>query len=159
MDIYDTIVSLCECKIAITYDETERKKIVLDGIRYQELQLEEMLSYLPSDHSDLIGCIKNLANLQNSIGLITEALTNYEKVVQIYVLQREPNFYSSAMIYGEASKMFIGQKEDYTSALHYKQKEIEHRVKHRAIKPDTTELGMNDTERQFSKNHQELPIK
>ncbi len=155
IELYDTIAWLSENRATITDDETQRRKILLNCIRYRELQLEELSTYLPSDHSDLLHCIHNLAELQNTAGLIIEAIMNYEKVVQIYLLQHEPNFNSSAEIYGQISKMYVEQKRDYTLALHYKKKELEYRIEYKAI--TTNYIGLVDiVNSEVAETHQDL---
>jgi hypothetical protein len=155
IELYDTIALLSENRTRITDDETQRREILLNCIRYRELQLEELLSYLPSDHSDLLHCIHNLAELQNTAGLIIEAIMNYEKVVQIYLLQHEPNFNSSAEIYGKISKMYAEQKRDYTLAFHYKKKELEYRMEYKAIATNSIEL-VDLVNSEVAETHQDL---
>jgi len=100
-----TMCLLCRSRITNTHDETQRQEILLHCIKHLKLQLEELLSYPPSDHSDLLHCIYDLAELQNTAGLIIEATMNYEKLVQIYLLPNEPNFSSSSEIYGKISAL------------------------------------------------------
>ncbi|CAF1140135.1 unnamed protein product [Adineta steineri] len=133
IELYDIIGSLSQNRVTITDDETQRKEILLDCITYRKQQLEELLNYLPENHSDLLNCIHSLAELQNAVGLVTETTMNYEKVIQIYLQQDEPSFSSSAENYGKISKMYAEQKQNYTQALHYKQKEVECRIKYRAV--------------------------
>lgn len=156
MDIYDRIVGICENKATIIDDEAEGKKIILDGIKYRELQLEETLNYLPSNHIKLLYYIEHLADLQNSIGLFTESLMNYEKVVQIYILQSEPNFDKIPGIYSKISKTYIQQKENYILALHYKQKELEFRLTGEKVRLSGAPNFINSIKREYSENYEEL---
>jgi hypothetical protein len=155
IELYDTIALLSHNRATITDDETQRREILLNCIRYRELQLKELLSYLPSDHSDLLRCIHNLAELQNRAGLIIEATMNYEKVVQIYLLQHEPNFSLSAEIYGKISKMYAEQKRDYTLAFHYKKKELECRMEYKAITTNFINL-VDSVNSEVAETHQDL---
>ncbi|UJR17816.1 hypothetical protein I4U23_004715 [Adineta vaga] len=140
IELYDIMILLSQKRATITDDETQRKEILLNCITHQEQQLKELLNYLPANHSDLLNCIHNLAELQNAIGLVTEATMNYEKVIQIYLQQDESNFSSCAEYYGKISKMYAEQKQNYTLALHYKQKELECQIKYRAIPINSTVL-------------------
>ena len=153
MDIYDTIVYICQNKIAITNDDIERGEIVLDGIKYRKLQLEDMLKHFPCNDINFSRCFESLAELQKSIGRGTEALMNYEKAVQILLLQQKPGFYSSSLLYGRISKMYLEQKTDYTLALSYKQKELEYLRKYKAAELDNSETSINHL---FGDKYQEL---
>jgi hypothetical protein len=51
------------------------------------------------------------------------------------------------MIFVEMFKICMDQKRDYISALRYKQKELECRVKDKAMKTEMTALGISLTNR------------
>ncbi|CAF1140475.1 unnamed protein product [Adineta steineri] len=133
IELYDIIALLSQNRVTITDDETQRNGILLNCITHRRQQLKELLSYLPANHSDLLTCIHSLAELENAVGLVTEATMDYEKVIQIYLQLEDPNFSSSAENYGKISKMYAEQKQNYTQARHYKQKEVECRLKYRAV--------------------------
>lgn len=156
MNLYDMIVSNCEYKRNIIDDEIQKRETILEGIRYRKLQLEEILNYSQPEQLNLLHCVHNLAELQNTIGFVTEATMNYEKVVEIYLQQSEPNFSSGAEAYGTIAKMYSEQKKDYASALDYRQKELECRMKNKAIAADLSKLGIDYVNTDVADVHLEL---
>lgn len=156
MNLYDMIVLNCEYKVNITNDEVQKREIILEVIRYRKLQLEEILNYSQPEHLNLLHCIHNLAELQNTAGFVSEATVNYEKVVEIYLQQSEPNFSSSAETYGIIAKMYTEQKRDYASALHYRQKELECRMKHKAITTHYSKMDIDYVNKDVADVHLEL---
>ncbi|CAF0914997.1 unnamed protein product [Adineta ricciae] len=155
IELYNVIGWLYEVRTALETDQSRRRELIFNAIAHRKTQFEEMLTYSSYKHSDFIECIYSLAKLQASIDLISEAQMNYEKVIDLYLKEPVPNFGSSEGIYKQLSKIFI-ERNDYTTGLSYKQKELECKTKNIAQYSGSYKLDMGYFNRDVAETYEEL---
>ncbi|CAF0986376.1 unnamed protein product [Didymodactylos carnosus] len=143
LDIYSTLALSYNSKIGINSDEGEKESNTLNAIRYRKMELEEAIAYYSSKHVKVAENLQRLAQLQGSIYLWEEASANYEKAVEIHLVQDKPEFSQIVFIYGDMCRWYTDLKQDYNLALHYKSKELEYRMRHSEANQQVSEIIRN----------------
>ncbi|CAF3030729.1 unnamed protein product [Rotaria sp. Silwood2] len=156
LKLHELIIWYYEKKAEIAVDENERRANLLKATEYEQLKLNELSKYYPSNHPRVKSLAIYLAGLQKSLLLFEEAVKNYNKLTEICLLEDNPQYDEIAFIYRNLCEICIKWKEDYGSALDCKKKEIECGMKHHVASGKASKLEKNYIQHQVAQSHLDI---
>jgi len=135
--IYNELSYIFRYKIKIT----NNVKDSLMMIKYEELRLQSLLLHYSVDDIRVGRCLDNLADIYKSMSDYDTALLNYDRSLEIYLLQgTQINFQIIYEIVNKIGRIYINHKYDYDSALKFGLIRHEYQLKYYALcPPDDTD--------------------
>ena len=118
MKIYEQLFWIYKSEIVkYTNDRKEQVKCIHTAIKYQKLQLENMLSYYFTDTLRIPKVMQWIATNHQSIDEYDDALIYYEKALKLLQEEVKPHFELISEILKSILEIYEEQKHDLHSVL------------------------------------------
>ncbi len=154
IDIYEELSSLFRDKMKVSHDIDDGQL----AAKYDELCLQSLLLHYPNNDLKVGRCREELAEIYKMISNYDAALLNYDRALEIYLLQStEIDFHSIYGIVDTIIRIYIKYKHDDDSALKYALIRHEHALKYYAPRPDDdTYASIYEKKRGIAESYEEL---